>query len=45
MGDWIYVSGTILQLIAFTMGMRPTTLGLALAVYGAGLWWFASRWH
>lgn len=45
MGDVIYIVGTGLQLVAFMQGMRPTTLGAALIVYGVGLCWFSSRWN
>lgn len=44
MGDALYVTGTLLQLIAFGYGCRPTTLGLALAAYGVGLYFTARSW-
>lgn len=43
-GDWIYCAGTVLQLLAFALGMRPATLGIAIAVYGVGLALVARRW-
>jgi hypothetical protein len=42
--DLLYCVGTVFQLIAFAGGMRPTTLGLALAVYGIGVFFYARTW-
>ena len=44
MGDVIYVAATLAQLVAFAIGIRPTTLGLALVLYGAGLYLTARSW-
>jgi hypothetical protein len=43
-GDGLYLAGTGLQLLAFSHGMRPTTLGVALVLYGLGLIVAARRW-
>jgi len=44
LGDYLYLSGTLIQFIAFAIGMRPTTLGIALTCYGIGVFFYASRW-
>ena len=42
-GDMLYVTGTLLQLVAFALRCRPTTLGLSLALYGVGMFVYARR--
>ena len=44
-GDVLYCLGTAIQLVAFCYGMRPSTLGWAIMIYGFGLALVSQKWE